>query len=284
MAKKNIVQSPTLSITPSDNSPEFFDERFNQLIREKGQEVLFEKALVCPCKSPSINQLTTCRNCGGTGWLLIQPTKTRMIIQQINFSEEQKEHNIDLRGTVSITSTPMDEMSYGDRITVVNGQSTFSEVLNLTLDTDENEYWAYTTYNIRRVEYCGLFITGNVKFRNLEFNKDFTFDGTLFIVKEETLRDLGSGPFSITVRYKHPPQYHVVDLRRETMQSYNSKEDGSEELINLPISASGKRSHYVLDSSVLNGNKVLEQDLTVFPGTGCIQDNRLELNFPAKLS
>ena len=57
---------------------------FDTLIHQKGRDVLLETALQCPCKSPSTNQQSDCKNCGGTGWIFVNPRETRMVLTAIN--------------------------------------------------------------------------------------------------------------------------------------------------------------------------------------------------------
>ena len=57
---------------------------------------------------------------------------------------------------------------------------------------------------------------------------------------------VSDGKVGVTLRYKHKPQFHILDVNREFMNS-NLFENGKEKVIYLPISAIARRAHYQLD-------------------------------------
>jgi hypothetical protein len=58
---------------------DFNKSDFETLIQQKGRDVVLEKAILCGCKDKQGNQQSNCKNCGGAGFLFINPKETRMI-------------------------------------------------------------------------------------------------------------------------------------------------------------------------------------------------------------
>ena len=85
MNSKELQQ--TISVQPR---ADFEREDYKTLIEQKGRRILYEKALLCPCKSPSTNQQSGCKNCGGIGWIFVNPIQTRMIVSAVKIVTEFK--------------------------------------------------------------------------------------------------------------------------------------------------------------------------------------------------
>lgn len=270
MAK--VVSSPTLNAPRLDLAPEFTKSEFDSLITKYGQYVVFERALQCPCKSSSTNQLTNCRNCGGSGWLFLFPVQTKMVIEGLKFNETLTGWSNELKGTVKISAGPADELCYMDRITVVNSKGVFTEALDLRYDEDAQEWFVYTTYNVGRLLTVGLFQSMNQPLQNIG-TSNVTVDGNLLIFKPGVITVPVDDTPTVTLRYEHPPQFYIEELKRESMQSFQIV-NGEEVQIMLPIHAIGRRAHYILDSSRLNGQKVLKQDLSMLDckAKGLVED------------
>ena len=58
----------------------FRREDFNEALWENGYDVRLEEAVACPCKGTSADAKVTCSNCLGTGWVFINPIRTRAFI------------------------------------------------------------------------------------------------------------------------------------------------------------------------------------------------------------
>lgn len=257
---------------------------FDKLIWNKGYDVLYEKALKCPCKSKSTGQQSDCKNCGGTMWIFINPTNTKMVLQSMSAITKYKEWSEEKSGTVSITCMSNEELCHMDRITVLKGNSIFHEVLFLKTDiADTSEsvsesqstsdsvisqsvYFFNTIYDIKQVLYIGIFNGTQNKLVPLKYGIDFTYIDNKIFLSTETAEEyvnpsLEEQDISITLRYKHAPQYHVLDIPRETIQS-NTKFGplDTEKVIDLPIHAVGRRSHYVLDAENFDGTRILNND------------------------
>lgn len=227
---------------------------FDNLIHQKGRDVMLETALQCPCKSKSTNQQTNCRNCGGSGWLFINPTRTRMVLTAIDAVTDYRPWSEELVGTVNITTRVEEQLSLMDRITVLDGEVIANEVLFLRKMQEKR--FVFTRYDIKQIHYIALFVGVNQPLRRLKKDVDFTINRN--VVEFSSNLDL---PFdaehnSITIRYTHLPQFHIIDMKRETMQTY-IWEDGEKRQL-MPVSAIGRRSHYQLSMENYDQSRLLD--------------------------
>lgn len=232
---------------------------FDTLIHQKGRGVLLETALQCPCKSPSSGQQSNCNNCGGTGWIFVNPRETRMVLTAISTVTEFRPWSEELRGTVNITTHVEDELSIMDRITALSGESIHNEVLFIKAKATQR--FTYCTYNVKKSLYIGLFQGINQPLIKLVEGVDYT------VVKNAIkFEDTLEFPFeaiednSITIRYKHAPQFHVIEMKRDTMQTFNW--EGKEVDQNMPTSAIARRAHYQLSAQNLSGDRLLDNSYT----------------------
>jgi hypothetical protein len=234
---------------------------FDNLVDEKGREVLFETALQCPCKSASAGQLGTCKNCGGTGWIFINPIQTRMILSAVNIVSDFKPWSEEMRGTVNVTCKASINLCQMDRITDLNGDAIFSEVLFLKQKGEQ--IFTYTTYDVKEVLYIGLFVTDILPLRKLIQDEDYVVNGqTIEIINSDLIGlDVDPKDVSFTIRYKHAPSFCVIELKRETMPTFELK-SGVEVLNKMPISAIARRTHYQLTAPNLQGDRLLNNSYT----------------------
>lgn len=225
---------------------------FDLLIQQKGRDVIYERGLQCPCKSKSGNQLSTCRNCGGTGWLFINPINTRMIITQLAVTSDFKPWSEEARGTINITCIESINLSFMDKITLPEADAIYNEAIHFTLSEDQTYYFAYSAYPIKDTIYCGFFQGDNNPLQRIESNA-IDINENWIRIQASSLNQLvlQQNGISATLKYKHSPVFYVIEMKRETMQSY--KFTGGEINQNFPISALARRGHYVLDPIKLSG-------------------------------
>lgn len=231
---------------------------FDTLIYQKGRDVIHETAIQCPCKSKATNQSSGCRNCGGTGWLFINPKPTRMVLQGIDVVNEFRPWSEELRGVVNITAHSEVSLSLMDRITALDGEAIHSEVLYLKQKGDD--VFTYTTYDIKEVLYIALFVNDNTPLRKLEPNIDYVIERNIVQILVDDLPFVEINQNNITIRYKHAPQFHVIEMKRDTIQSFIWQ--GFEKLQHLPVSAIGKRSHYQLSAENLSNDRLIDNSYT----------------------
>lgn len=250
------IQQPPVGA--SKPSPRFEKDSFESAIWNYGYEVIHEKALRCPCKSKGGGFSSKCVNCGGTGWVFINPSQTRAILHSMNADTEFKEWSEEHRGMVNISVRDSELLSYMDRLTVVDGEAYFSEVLFLK-QAASSQLFTMTSYNVKEPWYVALYEDDDLKLLQLEENIDYTYENN-FIYFDSKFADRYAsvnGDLSVTVRYKHAPQFYVIDLKRELMNT-NIVRNGREASILMPVSAVGRRGHYILDAENLSGTRLLD--------------------------
>lgn len=288
MAKPILVTvTPPLGVDhPRAN---FVESEFNKQIWQKGYNVSFERALQCPCKSKSSGQASNCKNCGGSGWVFVNKTQTRMVIHSMNLQTKFLEWSQENLGTVSITAMAEERLGYMDRLVVLDGESIFWETLFVkeifngdeSISSSESEsssisdsqgkhhhrqekdlYYFNTLYPIKEILHIAVFNGTQNKLIPLFYGTDFyyTDNKIIFLTAKKYINPIkGYQDTSITLKYIHAPQFHVIDLNRETMQSPTQFGPLDTEVItNLPVHAIGRRSHYVLDAQDFDATRVLD--------------------------
>lgn len=239
----------------------FTRNKYNTLIWDHGRRVIKETALQCPCKGDSANQLSDCQNCGGSGWLFINPTETRMIVKKVDVVNKYKDWSEISTGLVNISCIDTEEVCENDRLTLLDAMSIFLEVLKFrTIGTGLSAItFAYTTYNVKKPIYASYFVDSTHKLVQIFYGSDYTINDNQFILLNADL--IAIEKLSITVRYFHTPQYHIIEMNRETMQSWEG--DPGKDLINLPVAATAKRAHYILNAQNLSSDRILDNSFSV---------------------
>lgn len=235
-----------------NNRADFHRNDFEKLIAQKGRSVIIEQSLQCSCKSRSINQQSNCQNCGGTGWIFINPRKSRLILQQMKVSVIFKDKSEDVSGDISVTGSDTEELTFMDRITMPDGKAIFNEVLFFKIKN--NITFSFSSYNIKEIIYIGYFQGVNLPLLRLRSNIDYTFDKNIIKIINPAIVPV-QGDISISVRYVHAPTYLITDMKRESMETFELLD--REQLINLPISGTARRSHYILGAPSLGGTTLL---------------------------
>lgn len=236
---------------------------FDNLIFQKGRPVLFEKALQCPCKSPSTNQQSNCKNCGGGGWIFINPVETRMVVQGVAIVNDIKGWSEESRGTINISCKSSEQLTYMDRVSLIDTHAIYNEVVFLkSAISDPTKYFSYVSYKVKEILYVGIFKSVDEPIIRLN-SSDFILQNNIVKINKSIINALGiqDAELSITIKYIHPPTYHILELKREAMESFILT-GGGERQQRFPISAVGKRTHYMLDSENLTKNGILDNNYT----------------------
>jgi hypothetical protein len=172
MAKNvNILPAPDLVQKPR---VDFRGGDFDAVTWQKGLDVIVESAIECPCKSKNNDQLSTCGNCRGTGWVFINNTQDRAILTSINTETKYKEWSVEKAGTVSVTLQRRSYLSFMDRVTIKDSQVIQSEVIEPKVFN--SNYFSYTIYDIDDVVEVFQFVDSNEKLALLEEGVDYTVE------------------------------------------------------------------------------------------------------------
>jgi hypothetical protein len=254
------LQKTTAAAPNNLQRVDFDQEKFTELIRQKGKDVILEVALMCGCKSPAANAQSNCRNCGGSGWIFVNAKETRMVLQKINLVNDFAPWSEENRGFVNITCNADEEIAFYDKLTDKNGIATFQQVLFFK-EAEDHTIFTYTTYPIKAIKYVGLFKGVGVPHQKLVENVDYTFERNIITLINEDLIQGTIENTNITIRYKHSPVFHIVEMKRETMETYEFNA-GSEVLKHMPLSAIARRAHYIPNIENISGNRLLNNDYT----------------------
>lgn len=232
---------------------------FTTLIEQKGRNVTIETALACPCKSKNTNQQSNCKNCGGTGFVFINPRFTRLVLQGMSAKEEFLSNGatMTVTGDLKVTANDNEELTWMDRITVLDSRAIFNEVL--FFKTRGTDVFAFSSYNIKEIKYAGYFTGTDQPFQRLTLGTDYTFQGNIIRLVNPAIIAV-QGEISVTFRYVHAPQYLMVDMKRESMETFVMEEN--EKMVHLPISGTARRQHYILGAPNLNGDNILNNSYT----------------------
>lgn len=249
-------------LTSTASRVDFDKSKFSTLIKNKGYDVIHEKALQCPCKSQSSSAQSNCNNCGGTGWFFVNPDETKAIIHSANRITEYKDWSQENIGTISVTVEAEDEISFMDRFVILRdceGKeliSMYNEAKYLRYSESNNELYSYLTYNILSIEYVGIFIAVDQKLQRVD---NFSFENNILKINDQSIIDMfdQKGELSLTVRYNHSPQFHVIDLTREFMLT-QVQEGRDRKKVNMPVSCLARRAHYIDGMESYSGNKVFD--------------------------
>jgi len=228
---------------------------FEAFIHQKGYDVYHDKMMKCPCIEAKNAVFIDCENCNGSGWVIIERVETRMVLQSMNKDTKWKQWSEEKLGTVLITASEKEILGHMDRIISRRGFTISSEILEFR--KFKGKPFAFTVYDI--IEPLKLFKFAGSKNKLLPLieGTDYDFEDNRILFNNKFL-SANNRKFSI--RYKHRPQFHIIDLIRDVM--YSDIDDENKLRINerFPVSAVGRRSHYVLDR--LNFNEDNLQDNT----------------------
>lgn len=226
-------------------------------VQDKGYQVIHEKAYICPCKSKESDHRNTCKNCGGTGWIFANPTRTRMIITGIMSDDKMKEGALrdwgmmDM-GNVKVTADDSDKLTYMDKIVNLDATAEHNQVLYPVFNDAEDQLFVFTKYDIKGIDFVGLFEAEGTKVKRLVEITDFTYHDNILVLNSSYHNLVDP---CITIRYIHNPTYHIIDIMRESMTSY--KDNGNTKIV-LPVHAVAKRAHLITDVENFDGDRLLD--------------------------
>jgi len=221
---------------------------FDVMIEQKGYDVYIDRAVKCPCRNVKDAQaLSSCKNCGGSGWVFFNREQTRMVVQGMGANTKYQEWSEIEAGTAKVTAFQETRLAFMDRITITNGQSTHNQLaFCIALD---GKIRGKLTYDPVEITEIFLYEGTGVKLKFLVHNTDYTVNGNIVILADSYTAGFDSEkPYTLSIRYSHNPTYHVIDIPRDTMSSF--KNDGGVEINQLmPVHAIVRKTHYVMDET-----------------------------------
>jgi hypothetical protein len=224
MAEKKVLatkQKDFLPYTqPVFRNVDFVENDHDKLVSNEGYPILFEKAVKCPCKEINHNKVqTSCTNCGGSGWVFVEATETRAVVQ----SQGKKlvyglEGEVLNAGQVMITPLASVLMTEYDRLTLLDAKATVLEYPNIF--KENGVVIAKFNYIIKDIEYLYKFVSTSLPLEKLIEGDDYTIDGNLVYLDSTKFKD---ATITLSARYKYNPQYIIVDTPKHVR--YIQEED-----------------------------------------------------------
>lgn len=228
---------------------DFVSPDFDALVDNKGYDVIWERAIPCPCASRNAAH-STCKNCQGTGWVFINPKQIKAVAQSINKDTKYKDWSVELLGTISLTVKSCFHLNYMDKITLLGATAPQSE--NLLVKDFSGQKYVNTIYGIKSIIDIFKFVDESQPLQLLTKGKDYSFEGNKIL-----FNGLQTGE-SISVSYVHNVQYNVLDLPHDIRQTIVLDSKSREQTLLLPISAVARRTHNVLDAPNFNGDNLFD--------------------------
>lgn len=248
---------PAPSSTPSPQLTPRVDfdlDRWVNLIAQKGVDCKVEKAFQCPCKTDEMNAISNCQNCGGSGWLFINPRTARFVLQGMGVTRDYESWSETNKGVVNFSCMPSEQLTFMDRITRLNAISIYNQVVSFKQVNTTT--FAFTTYAIEEIDAILLYQTPTSKLKVLSKETDFWYQDNL-IYLNQSFEIPENGELTATIRYFHHPAFHVMDMTREAVDNFILK-NNKEMVQQLPVRGVARRAHQIENMENLAGNRIID--------------------------
>ena len=248
----SLYGQPQVSFRPND---------FDAVIWTHGYDIICEKAIRCPCQGNSDSPLPSCQNCHGSGYIYINPYRTKALITGLNRDTKFVQWAPELMGTASITVRDVDKdyISFFDRMTVEDEYATFTEMV-VAREMVENEVAIFTSYAPIEIDAVFIFKDSYSPLIKLEPSV-YQISGVNPYCIQFDQGNVQPG-VGVSVIYKHRVEYHIIDLPHEIRASLQSnKQTGSLEIIKMPIQVVGRRTHLIdIQRPNFDGSGIIHND------------------------
>ena len=236
----------------------FRENDINAFIESKGEDIIIEQSYTCPCALQSNEALVTCKNCLGSGYIFINPIKTKALATSINRNTKYKEWNSENMGTIQLTvkEDSAARLTYYDKITIPNSLTEYTE--NRELLTIDDRNFIFTTYPVKKIDAIFLYNgQEELLIRLTESQYTIGDDEHTIDINSSAITDESSGVVSI--RYTHKAQYLIIDLPHDFRQSFKINAQGTNTSVSLPINAIARKvSSLDLGEINANGTELLD--------------------------
>jgi hypothetical protein len=250
MAKKK-----TLATKQKDHIPyevpvfrniDFVENDHDKLVSNEGYPILFEKSIKCPCQEKNHNKIqTSCTNCNGSGWVFVEATNTRAVVQ----SQGKKlvyglEGEVLNAGQIMITPMAGVVMTEFDRITLLDATGVVQE--RPFVFKENNKVIAKFNYIISEIEYLYRFVSTSLPLEKLTEGVDYTIDGNLVYLNVTNFK---SADITLSCRYKYNPQYVIVDIPKHVRYIQEETIGGNVETKIYPQLCIARLAHYTYNQT-----------------------------------
>jgi len=175
---------------------------FETLLDQKGLCFTWEKATICFCAREDGTTEPSCEACFGNGFLYFDPIDITVVVTTLKDTKafgDMGAHGTWILGKVSITSPARHNLSFKDRLTALNSQITYSQLLFMG---------SKETLRYKALEITFLASEAQV----FVLNTDFTIvDGAVNFLPGKKPVD-GT---AVTIRYIANPSYIILEALHE---------------------------------------------------------------------
>lgn len=193
-----------------DNVVDFDRDAFTRFIADKGYNVVWEKAVLCPNVSGTglspRDHAIGCPICDERGFIYVDPVETKMLMQGIRLNQSFFAYGRWDVGNMLVTAEPEFTLDYNDRLTLLNGIGRFTQrpVRQSGATADKLKYAPLCFIYVGWVDRTGTLVrfTQDVDFR-------VSADGSSIEWSGSNQPDAGS---VYSVAYEYRPRYVVLDL------------------------------------------------------------------------
>lgn len=245
----SIRKSPPANLIGLPN-PEFEKNLFDAALWQKGYDCHVDKSIECPCRGGNENKpLPSCQNCGGVGWVFINPIQTKVLITGVNRDTKYKQWSQELIGNVSVSLRDIEQSGFMDRITILNETAIFSEVRKIRqVEVTPLSFlnFIFLSYEVKNIEDIFVFKADNQKLIRLNSEQWIVNPNNPYsiVFTDDVLTQ--SSNLTVSVRYKHNVQYHILDIPHVIRSSNITNGFGQLEKVRLPNQYMARLAHYVL--------------------------------------
>jgi len=233
---------------------------FDASLWENGYDIILEEAVVCPCKGLSSDSRSTCENCLGTGWVFINPIKTRAFITSINRTTKFKDWSPEFIGTMAVTLLNANRIGFMDKITLGKNYGLMSEVLTARTSTVTSPTYGkfvFGTYRMTEVRSVFVFNGDTNSLIKLAAADYHINDDNSYVLDIKTTNLPVDFNGKISVSYRHNVTYNVIDLPHDFRLTKEYSVNGKRKDYEMPVQAIARKSQYELGkASNYAGNNI----------------------------
>ena len=247
----NVINPPDFSGTPDVY---LRLKEFDSFIYKHGYPCYYDTFIPCPCKEKGVNSpKLTCKNCYGSGWVLVERIQTVIMFQQMNRDTEYKDWSIETIGLVSITTLSNIKPNFMNRFVLFEEESIYSELI-YPITFKDDRILAFCAYPPTKIQDLRMYQGDDKDLFKLDTSKvKIDGEGRLDLTElKDQLYQRESYIFSngtaLSIRYNYIPSYHIIDVPRHIITSPD--QDTTTKAVNrnnFPYHAIGRMSHLVLD-------------------------------------
>ena len=215
----------------------FNREKFAELLRAQGYPVIWEKAVHCPFRrgpNPRDHDIN-CPSCDGSGFVYYDAVPTRMLFQSIKLSENYYAYGRHDSGTSMVTALPGHHVSFWDRLTLVEAETRFTELVY----RDPNVLSDRLKFNPTRVDH----VIWADRAGKSQVLTNFEVSTDLGLVWLGTQRPDDRDYYSVS--YFHRPEYKVIDLVHQIRQAQGVDDLGDKTSQDYPVQVIAQMSFAV---------------------------------------